>query len=428
MDEDLRFPNRRKKDREPFNLGDQPGETNRQGSDGEVVEAAPIPVSSYKVVGSDRQNPEPCLAEAEPQDPVALSAAAEEPKPAAAPPIPQPSSLEMLIEGIRKFAESPTRLYAAIGVALGLLLGVVIAAVSLYTSAPQGRYDLDSARSSAAGLTGHLFIQWDKKLKYRLAIKPSDAERQAGFALAVASSPRPLSIVVNVQDAEGFVLCSRQIVLVFDPRNAANAATFAPDSAGENVDAGNTPGSELAQESDLAGLAAQETTREKGGDIFQNQLGPDGEVEAINAQGEIPCSKGAYEKATGWSFTPNFPSVAEQDEWLKRALDMQAGAVSPPAPAPAPAPAPRKKIVVKVPPKLLAFSVEGDDAIVDFDASSGVVETRGGKKFLVGTVSAAVADSGWQDYPVSVHYRCDSNAACTLMHNGIGVLRARLGK
>jgi hypothetical protein len=178
----------------------------------------------------------------------------------------------------------------------------------------------------------------------------------------------------------------------------------------------------------LAALTAQETAREQGADIFQNQIGPDGQIEAINAQGEISCSKRAYEKATSWSFTPNFPSVAEQDEWLKRALDVQAGAETPSAPAPAAAQAPRKRIVVKVPPKLLAFSVEGDDLIVDFDTFNGVVETRGGKVFLVGKASAAAADSRWQDYPVSVHYRCDSNAACTLTHTGIGSLRARLGQ
>jgi hypothetical protein len=426
MDEDPRFPNRRKIDREPFTIGDQFGKTNPQDAASEKAERAPIPVSSYKVVGSDRQNPAPCLPEEEPQSPIALSAAPEEPKAAVAPPTPPPSLLGIAVARIRKFAESPTRVYAASGVALGILLGVVIAAVSVYSSNPEGRYDMDSASSSAAGLTGHLFIQWDKKLKYRLAIKPSDAERQAGFALAVASSPRPLSIVLNVQDAEGFVLCSREIVLEFDPRNAANLATFAPDSAVENAAAGNASNSQTAQGNDLAGLAAQEAAREKGGDIFQNQIGPDGQIEAINAQGEIGCSMKAYEKATRWSFAPNFPSVAEQDEWLKRALDVQAGAVSPPAPAPAPAP--RKRIVVKVPPKLLAFSVEGDDAIVDFDAFNGIVETRGRKVFLVGKVIAAVADSGWQDYPVSVHYRCDSNAACTLTHTGIGTLRARLGK
>ncbi|MGA3081256.1 MAG: hypothetical protein ABSD44_07725 [Terracidiphilus sp.] len=419
MDEDPRFPNRKRIDREPLTIRSQSGETNPQDPNGEKAEAAPLPLSSYKVVGSDRVSPEPCLPVAEPQTPVAPSEAVEEPQPAEAPPTPPPSFHGFDIAGIRRFAESPTRVYAAIGVALGILLGVVIAAVSVYTSGPVGRYDMGSASSSSAGLTGHLFIQWDKKLKYRLAIKPSSPERQAGFALAVASSPRPLSIALNVQDAEGFVLCSRQIVLVFDPGNAANAATFAPGSAAGNVSNGST-----AQENDLAGLAAQEAARERGADIFQNQTGPDGQIEAINAQGEIGCLKGAYEKATGWNFTPNFPSVAEQDEWLKRVLDMQAGAVSPTAPVPAP----RKKIVVKVPPKLPAFSVEGDDAIVDFDASSGIVQTRGRKTFLVGHVSAAVADSGWQDYPVSVHYRCDSNAACTLTHTGFGTLHARLGK
>jgi hypothetical protein len=74
----------------------------------------------------------------------------------------------------------------------------------------------------------------------------------------------------------------------------------------------------------------------------------------------------------------------------------------------------------------LPFSIEGDDAVVDFDLSRGVIQTRGRKMFLVDKASAASANSSWQDYPVLIHYRCDQTASCTLTQPGVGVLRARL--
>jgi hypothetical protein len=159
-------------------------------------------------------------------------------------------------------------------------------------------------------------------------------------------------------------------------------------------------------------------------DIFQNQVGLDGQIAAINSQGNLPCSAEAYEKATNWSFSTNFPTLAEQDEWPNRQKETEAG-VERSSPA---AGAARKKIAPKAAGKLLPFSIEGDDAIVDFDTSHGVILTRGRKTFLVDKATAAGADPRWQDYPVNIHYRCDQSSTCALMHADVGVLRASLGR
>jgi hypothetical protein len=74
------------------------------------------------------------------------------------------------------------------------------------------------------------------------------------------------------------------------------------------------------------------------------------------------------------------------------------------------------------------LTIEGDDAIVEYDASRGVIETSAGKIFLFDKSSADGNDSRWQDYPVSVHYKCDQNSSCTLKHAGIDALRVRLRK
>ena len=400
MDENLRFPNRKKKnwDEEP-SLGDKLPDAELEEFNSESGDLEPLPMSNYRIVASasedsDSEPAEPehlgyasISADADLPIPIDLSAAAEEQLPAAKPPVPPPSSHGFLVERIRKLAKNSTMFYVAAGVSLGVLLGAVIAVASYFMRVPNGRYDMGPVTSTATGLEGHLFIKWDKKLEYRLAVTPSDSDQQARFALAVANSPRPLSIGINLQDSQGFVLCSKEIVLKYDARNAAAAAPSAPDSQAGKTDAAKASGGPLPQETDLARLNAQEAAREQGKDIFRNQIGPDGRIVAINAQGDLPCSADSYEK------TP-----------AARA----------------------KKIAAKAPARLLPFSIEGDDAVVDFDLSRGVIQTRGRKMFLVDKASAATANSSWQDYPVLIHYRCDQTASCTLTQPGVGVLRARL--
>ena len=124
-------------------------------------------------------------------------------------------------ERLQKFAENPVRVYIAAVIGLGILFGILVSIIVWsFGGGPEGRYDLGEAHSSAAGLKGHLFVEWDKKLKYRLTIEPEEADRQAGFALAVASSPQPLSVTLHLQDSEGFVLCSQDLLLKFDARSA----------------------------------------------------------------------------------------------------------------------------------------------------------------------------------------------------------------
>jgi hypothetical protein len=436
MDEDARFPNRKRKNWEPSLLGDKIPEAELQEFISESTPAEPLPTSGYHVLGSAEESAgdQPAAAEmyahlsataaAEEQNLIAVSAVAEEQIPSAQPPIPHPPARETRTGRMRKFAESPARVYAAAVVGLGILLGIVFAVTSHVMSNPNGRYDLGTVTSSAAGLEGHLFIQWDKNLKYRLAIKPSDPDQQEEFALAVAHPPRPLSVEIQLKDVEGFVLCSKIIVLKYD-------AGSAPAPAG-NADAGKSSSGQLGQVAGPAQADAQEAAREHGKDVFQNQVDPDGKIVAINAQGDLSCSAEAYEKAENWSFLtgslsqaePAFPSLSEQEAWLKRQEEMAANAERP-SPAEV---ATRRRAAAKAAARLLPFSIEGDDAIVDFDTSHGIIQTRGHKTFLVDKAVATAADPGWQDYPVSIHYRCDQSASCTLMHSGAGVLRASLGR
>jgi hypothetical protein len=368
----------------------------KNGPKNEQTEEEPLPESHYKVVEPDADSSYNKFAEANPLFLSEVSAAAEKPKPRVEPTAPKPPR-ETSADRIRKYKKNPVIVYGAAGLGLGVLLVILFAIFSSLLGPPDGRYDLGAVSSAAAGLNGHLYLQWDKKLQYRLTLEPSYTDQQAEFAMAAANSQQPLSVQINLLDLKGFVLCSKEILLKYNAQN-----------------------DQLTQEQ----RDAQEAMRERGKDVFENQTGPDGHIKAINAHGDLSCSARAYEKALSWSFTTNFPSLAEQDELLKGERQTQAKAERS-------APdknAEHKKTAAKAPAKLVPFSTEGDDAIVDLDAFHGTLVTRGRKTFFVDKSSPALTNARWQEYPVAIHYRCDRSLDCILMNGGAGVLRARLAR
>jgi hypothetical protein len=368
----------------------------KNGPKNEQTEGKPLPESHYKVVEPDADSPYNKFAEANELFLSEVKAAAEEPKPRVEPTASKPPR-ETRADRIRKYTDNPVIVYGAAGLGLGVLLVVLFAIASSLLGPPDGRYDLGAVSSAAAGLNGHLYLQWDKKLQYRLTLEPSYADQQAEFAMAAANSQQPLSVQINLLDLKGFVLCSKDILLKYNAQNG-----------------------ELTQEV----RDAQEAVRERGKDVFENKTGPDGRIVAINAHGDLSCSAKAYEKALSWSFTTNFPSLAEQDELLKHQKAVEAGKGGPSTEEIAE----RKTTAAKVPAKLVPFSTEGDDAIVDLDAFHGTLVTRGRKTFFVDKSSPALTNARWQEYPVAIHYRCDRNLDCILMNGGAGVLRARLAR
>jgi hypothetical protein len=72
------------------------------------------------------------------------------------------------------------------------------------------------------------------------------------------------------------------------------------------------------------------------------------------------------------------------------------------------------------------FMIEGDATVADFDANTGMVETRDGKSFSIGASATATNVNSWQDYFGHVHYRCDPGGNCTLTRVGVVVPNAKL--
>ena len=304
--------------------------------------------------------------------------------------------------------------FAVMGAFLGIIFGAAIIALSWLLSNPSGPYDLGPANSSGVGLKGHLYTKWDgKAVQYRLIFEPIDASQTAAFAYTVANAPRPFSFAVQLKDAKGFVLCSRNILVKFDPAHAARSATAGatPAAIAANAQPAPVP--------DLASQQAKEAKREQGSDVFLNQTGSEGQVTSLSAQGAIPCSGDAYENLTNWSFVPDFPSVDEQSQLLAQSQP-PSNEAQPTSKGGRKAVA-RKRNSLKAPAPVV-FAIEGDDVVVGYEPGSGVLETSSGDSFYVDKESMQAAQSGWQTFPAGIHYRCDPASGCTLTRAGGGVV------
>lgn len=311
---------------------------------------------------------------------------------------------------IPNWKKNPLVRFGVVGGFLGIVFGACIIGFTWLFGAPDGPYDLGNSFSTAAGLKGHLYTKWDDdKLQYRLSIEPADSSTHAGFAFAVNNQPHPLSFAIQLKDAMGFVLCTRDIVLRYTPGSSAEAA----QTPGKGDSGGATGAPDATQ------LAAEEQQREQGKDVFQPLNGSDGQVASLSAQGQIPCSDKAYSKVVAWSFTPSFPSLTEQTDLMRQQAARQAEEERR---------AYSRKHPQKPVDKTLGFSIEGDESIVGYDAASGALETGTGEQMYVDKKEAAAVNlASWQAFPIRIHYRCDQTSFCTLTREGSGaVVHARM--
>lgn len=305
---------------------------------------------------------------------------------------------------------NPTLLIAVLGAGIGLMVGLIFAMISWHGSSAHGPYDLKTVDASGYGLKGHLYTKWEDRLGYRLTIEPDDPARRDGFSLAVSNSPRPLAIDIQLHDPLGFVLCTKTILLRYDPKAALahhDQHGVALVSTGTKVDAGI----------DVAKLEAAELQREQGKDVFQASVGADGKIDSLNAQGQLGCSMKEYENTVSWNFLPDFPTVSEQAAMVKPAKREEAAAPADSLPRRA------KKRATDVPSP---FYIEGSDAIVAYDSGSGALQTGFGKFFFLDKSGPEAKIIEEQDLPVKVYYKCDQGGMCTLARSGSFLLHVRV--
>ena len=328
-----------------------------------------------------------------------------------------------------KKEQSQTKKYAAIGIGLGLAVGLAVAFLMRHPGG--GISDMGAVNAAQYGLTGHLTTDWkDNRLAYRLTIEPAAQAQRTGFQENVNSSPRPLSLILQAKDPFGAVLCSDTILVKYDPHYAPSVATKELKPNASRAEQALAARNEIAKGITLARLEGQELDREHGKTLFQNDVGADGQVASITAQGVLPCAKKDVDQFASWSFLSDFPIVAKPVVSKGGAPDRSSNADTSTADDDAKkseevavAAKARKK---PVPPPVPPIFVEGDDQIAWFDATGGVAETRGGKALMLDKGDNLVASLKGRDLPIAIHYRCNEMAGCTFSGVGLGLHHARL--
>lgn len=248
--------------------------------------------------------------------------------------------------------------------------------------------DMGAGIAQASGLRGHLVTRWQQgKTQYMLKMEPLDPRDAEGFSAVAANPSKLVSINIRLLDAAGFALCGKQILLHSGAQHAA----------------------------------------EPGTDVFQNILGEDGSVEALWAQGELPCSPDQYKKFDYWDLSTNFPTIAEQDALLGRkpavAPASGVGVGSTQTTTSATGIKGRRKPAVKSPVSMFYF--EGDDEVSMYEPARSVLTDDSGRSFFIPVKTDQAIAANWAANYSHIHFKCDQHANCAL-RTGNGEIQGRM--
>ena len=281
---------------------------------------------------------------------------------------------------------------AKILLSLALLAGavlIVLAVPSWLQPKPPALYiDMGSQRFDPAGLSGRLIARWQGNASYQLFLDPIDQGQVARFAATALDPPRQLSVTLRFRDADGLVACQKSILLPA-PVPHEPGTKFAPSRGQQQTQTGDTA---------------------------QNMTGEDGQIAEIDLTGPLPCPAKAYTKFKTWDFFTDFPTIAEQDEWLRqeRGLDAKAHGGN-------------NELSSQI--QRLPTAIEGDDVIVADNPSRGTVETDGGRVFFLGVAGMHNRTADLPVFPAPIHFHCEKNGSCLLTRpNSHASLQARLLK
>jgi len=337
-----------------------------------------------------------------------------------APRDPDPTDEDAIVQ------RSSKRASGLVIVLLGLVAAAGVGVVALTQkqfgtskSATADSDDMGAGIANASGIRGHLVTRWQQgKVQYMLKMEPLDPRDAPGFSTVALNPPKPISINVRLLDAAGFALCGKEIVLRYDPsRNFHSNAPLPKKPA----DALNVLAS---QQATLQGASLQEKQRESGKDVFQNIQANDGSIEALWAQGDLPCSPDQYRKFDYWDISTNFPTIAEQAILLgHRPPPLPGQEQTASAEAGATGARGKRKPVAKA--QVSTFFVEGDDQISMYEPGRAVLTGDSGHSFFIPVKGDQAVAATWAANYSHIHFRCDQHANCAL-RGGSGEILGRM--
>ncbi len=269
--------------------------------------------------------------------------------------------------------------------------------------------DLGEGIYKPAGLRGHLLVRWDGKLHYQVQIEPIDPTVAAGFNFVLNNPPLPINLTIRLVDSSGFALCQKDVVIPYNPADALPPVAVPAHLPANKAAAARIQQAESARRAQVAQLQAQEDARRHGQDIFYDQRDNDRKIVAIDAQGEIPCSKQAYKHVDYWEITTNFPTLDDQQALMnhnaqqadERARAARRGGAQKNARRP-----------------VSGFYIQGDEHITGYDASRELLATSPGRSFFIGRKTDQPIAASWAANFALIHYKCDQHAQCALTHSG----------
>lgn len=276
---------------------------------------------------------------------------------------------------------------------------------------PPAFQDLGAGVSNAEGLRGNLSARWVGRVEYQLKFQALNSYENRAFSYVVAHPPHPYSFHIRLLDSTGFTLCSKEIVFPANPARIEVTPSPFPELV-PKPSGSSTAGQSAAQ----AGKGMQQPSN-KGTDIFQDQVGDDGQISAFTAQGTLPCTAAQYRQFNYWDFSSNFPTLSQQ-----RAI-ANAPRIAAERKAAAEREALRRKYEREHPS---AFYLSGDTNVNYFDSTSGVMEVGSGQRFRILNEGNTAIANKWANDNIQVQYKCDQFAACQLSDgSAAGTIRAK---
>jgi hypothetical protein len=73
----------------------------------------------------------------------------------------------------------------------------------------------------------------------------------------------------------------------------------------------------------------------------------------------------------------------------------------------------------------IAFTVEGDVTMSNYDASTKTIDTYEGESFAVAQTTSDGGAISWDNYPPNVHYTCDQSGNCNLIKAGMAASNSK---
>ncbi len=291
-----------------------------------------------------------------------------------------------------------------------LLAAVMVALVLFHHSSDtpaSDSQDLGDGVYKAGGLRGHMLARWDGKLHYQVQIEPIDPTLASNFNITLSNPPHPIDITLRLLDSSGFALCQKTVRIPFDAAKSLPPADTHPPKGKAAL--ARFQQEQDARESQIAHLQAQEQDRIKGQDIFQDQMNADGEIVALNAQGDFPCDRKSFKHVDYWDMVTNYPTLDEQQA-LKDQKEREANRRA--------AESRRSSRLANAHRFGSAFYVQGDEHVTSYDSARSLLTTSPGRTFSIERKQDQAIAALWASNFALIHYKCDQQASCALTHSG----------